>query len=340
MKRIAGRAAELLARTGVLRALETLDRATRRVAILVYHRIDEPAAEPDLDPGLVSATPADFRAQMEVLATHAHPISLAQLIDAHLEQRPLPPRAVLVTFDDGYRDFATHAWPVLRSMDIPAVLFVPTAFPDGTPEGFWWDRLHSALARTRERTLEVEGFGSLSLADPAHRRAAHRTLRDRFKSLPHDEALAGLDRLIARLADVPPLNRVLGWDVLRTLAREGLAVCSHGESHALHTRLTPDALRRELVESRSRIERELEDAAPRPTLAYPANANDPRVQAAVREAGYLLAFGGRRGIARLPLANPLDLVRLPVLRYATALFRAQLRPIVAGWGARLTAARS
>ncbi len=340
MKRIAGRAAELLARTGVLRALEAFDRSTRRVAILVYHRIDEPAAEPDLDPGLVSATPADFRAQMEVLAAYAHPISLSQLLGAHLEQRPLPPRAVLVTFDDGYRDFAVHAWPVLRSLGIPAVLFVPTAFPDGVPEGFWWDRLHSALARTRERAIELEGLGSLPLTDAAQRRSAHRALRDRFKSLPHDEALARLERVISRLADVPPLNRVLGWDALRTLAREGLAVCSHGQTHALHTRLSSEALRRDLSDSRSRIERELAGLAAPPTLAYPANANDSGVQAAVREAGYLLAFGGRRGIDRLPLANPLDLKRLPVLRYATALFRAQLRPIVADWGARLTAARS
>ena len=53
---------------------------------------------------------------------------------------------------------------------------------------------------------------------------------------------------------------------------------------------------------------------------------------AVHSAGYEVAFGGVRGIDRLPLSDPLNVMRMPVHRYGTALFRAQLRPSVSMLG--------
>jgi peptidoglycan/xylan/chitin deacetylase (PgdA/CDA1 family) len=339
MKAFAGQAASLLARTGILGALELADRATDRVGILTYHRVDELDAEPDLDPGLISATPADFRAQMEVVAAHYNAISLETLIAAHRERRSLPRRAVLLTFDDGYQDFAKNAWPVLKDLGLPAVLFVSTDFPDNAGPGFWWDRLHSALTRTRETEVEVDGIGRLPLADATQRRVTLRRLRNHTKTLPHAEALRFIDDLIGRLAEVPQLHRVLGWAALRELAREGLSVCSHGAMLALCTRLSANELADELVKSKARIEAEMGAPAP-PTFAYPSNACDSRIFEAVRDAGYQLAFGGQRGIARLPLANPFNLVRLPVLRYRTALVRAQLRPGIIHLGNMLIARRA
>lgn len=340
MKALAGRAAGWLERSGLLGALEAADRGNARVRIVAYHRIDEPDAEPDLDPGLVSATPADFRAQMELVARRYHAISAETLLAAHRGERSLPPRAVLLTFDDGYRDFERNAWPVLRELGLPAVLFVPTAFPDADGPGFWWDRLHAALHRTRRDRLEVEGVGRLPLTNAAERRAAHRALRDRAKSLPHAAAMAWLDACIERLAELPSLQRVLGWEALRKLAGEGLEVCSHGHLHALCTRLSPAELADDLTVSKARIESELGPDAPPPVFAYPAAAVDRRAAEAVRHAGYRLAFGGGRGIDRLPLREPFALSRIPVHRYATALFRAQLRPSVARLGSALVDRRA
>jgi len=331
-KELAGRAAEAFARSGLLSAFERLEPDRGRVRVIAYHRIGDPGAEPDLDPGLLSATADELRSQAEMVASHYHPVSLDEVIAAHRGQRRLPRRAVLLTFDDGYEDFAEVAWPVLRQVGVPAVLFVPTAFPDRPGPGFWWDRLHAALRRTRCRDVSVGGPHRLPLADAGERRAAHRVIRQRVKSLPHAEAMAWLDDLLAGLAEVPPLHRVLGWDALRRLAREGVAVCSHGHLHALCTRLADDALAADLHTSRSEIASRLGPAAPPPVFAYPAGATDARVGRAIEAAGYELAFGGRRGISRLPLEDPFDVDRMPAHRYGTALFRAQLRPSVSGLG--------
>lgn len=332
VKALAGRAAGVLARCGLLTALEAADRGTHRVRVVAYHRIDDIDAEPDLDPGLISASPADFRAQMEVIAHRYTAISLQQLLAVHRGQNPLPPRAVLLTFDDGYQDFERQAWPILKELALPAVLFVPTSFPDEAGPGFWWDRLHAALSRTDKTRIDDPSVGSLELRDDGARRTAHRVLRTHAKTLPHAQAMAWLDALIDGIAEVPSLHRVLGWDALRKLASEGLSVCSHGNLHALCTRLSPEDLAADLLTSKSRIESELGAAAPPPAFAYPAGALDAKAREAVRDAGYELAFGGPRGINRLPLGDPLKIMRMPVQRYATALFRAQLRPSVARLG--------
>lgn len=339
-KEMAGRAAGVLARSGVLGALERAERSRGRLRILAYHRVDEPEAEPDLDPGLLSATPAEFREQVDLIAARYQPVSLDDLFAAHRGERPLPPRAVLLTFDDGYEDFARHAWPILREAGVPAVLFVPTAFPDRSGPGFWWDRLHAALRRTERRELRASGLAPLPLGSPAERRAAHRAVRDRAKSLPHDEAMGWLDGLIGDLAPLPSLHRVLGWDALRELASEGLAVCSHGHRHALCTRLSDPVLAEDLAVSKAEIESRLGPHAPPPAFAYPASARSRRVDAAVEAAGYELAFGGVRGIDRVPLDRPFSLMRMPANRYGTALFRAQLRPSVSQLGRWVVDARA
>jgi peptidoglycan/xylan/chitin deacetylase (PgdA/CDA1 family) len=332
VKALAGHAAQWLSRTGILGALEGLDRRSDRVRVLAYHRVDYPEAELDLDPGLVSATPENFEAQVELVARHYHAVSLAELLSAQRGECSLPERSVLLTFDDGYRDFAEQAWPILRRAGLPAVLFVPTAFPDQPGPGFWWDRLHAALRRTDQKFLDAPGLVRIPLTDAHDRRLAHRTLRTHAKSLPHDQAMFWLDVVIERLAEIPDLHRVLGWDELRCLTREGLSVCSHGHLHALCTRLSGDALAEDLRTSKRLIENELRDPNQIAAFAYPASANDASVRQAIVSAGYALAFGGRRGVDSIPLGDASNVMRMPVHGYGEGLFRAQLRPGVSRLG--------
>jgi peptidoglycan/xylan/chitin deacetylase (PgdA/CDA1 family) len=98
--------------------------------VLMFHRIADPGDRSLLNPGLVSATPVVFERIMDWLARRYSVVSLAEAVDGVAGRRALPRRAVLLTFDDAYRDFAGTAWPILMRYGLPATLFVPTASVD------------------------------------------------------------------------------------------------------------------------------------------------------------------------------------------------------------------
>lgn len=86
--------------------------------VLMYHRVRARAREP------FSVAPEAFAQQMAWLAAEGRAVSLDAVCAARRGERTLPPGAVLVTIDDGYRDVYTAALPALRAHGVPAVLFV------------------------------------------------------------------------------------------------------------------------------------------------------------------------------------------------------------------------
>ena len=332
MKKAAQLVARTLEATGVLNALERMDQAGGQRA-LEYHRIDEPSAEPDLDPGLISATPQEFRSQMELVAERYNVVSIRTVLAAQRGEASLPAGAVLITFDDGYRDFEEHAWPVLRELSLPAVLFVPTAFPDQSDgTGFWWDRLYAGLRRSDDGVVCLPDLGEFDLAEQSGRRLALSACVQHVKSLPHAKAMQWVSSAMESLAGVPPLPGVIGWEGLRELTRQGADICAHSHQHALSTRLTETELADDLTTCKARLTQELGEGVSAPVLAWPANGTNQKMQNVARDLGFEMAFGGCRGVARIPSDNPMNVMRVPVLRYDRALFRAQLRPSIASLG--------
>lgn len=106
-------------------------RPSVRVPILEYHYI---RVNPDPHDRLgynLSVTPADFSEQMDWLrASGYHPIDLGDLRAYFQERRALPSRPVVLTFDDGYDDFYTTAFPILQAHEFKAVSYVVPGFLD------------------------------------------------------------------------------------------------------------------------------------------------------------------------------------------------------------------
>jgi len=331
-------------------AAGTLDRLIPRqrgvLTILTYHRVDEPAARPDLMPSLVSATPATFAAEIAMVARHFDPVSLPEVVASLDRPTRLPSRAVLVTFDDGYRDFATNAWPVLRAASVPATLFVATGSTDDPSRPFWWDRLWAAVQRAAGPAPIATPLGALPVG-PGHARRTVATIRDWLKTLDHDEAMREVDRIVDELGGrdgAPPGGEpaaiapaVLGWDDLRTLAREGVTLAPHTRRHPLLDRVSLETAVEEIAGSHADLEREVGPVAPTPrVLAYPSGAHSGSAVAAAREAGMHLAMTTDRGGNDLRRVDRLRLRRINVGgRAGVPLIRAQL-----AWAAGLDARRS
>ena len=105
-------------------------RSSVSVPILMYHYIRQPPSPTDdrLGWGL-STSPEDFRQQMNYLDDHGfHPVTLDHLRAYLNGARTLPDRPVVLTFDDGYADLYTEAFPVLKQHHFRAVAYIVSGF--------------------------------------------------------------------------------------------------------------------------------------------------------------------------------------------------------------------
>jgi peptidoglycan/xylan/chitin deacetylase (PgdA/CDA1 family) len=295
------------------------------LGVLTYHRVDRPDAHPTLFPGLISATPEAFDQQMSYLAANYQVVSIPELLDVYRNGTVLPPRSVMVTFDDAYCDFAKHAWPILKRYRLPVTLFVPTAFPDRPEQTFWWDRLYQAARDTDRRDDLDTPLGRLSLATAAQRTQTFKQLKDYVKTMSHAEAMGWLDQICAELGTARPEHSVLGWDTLRQLARQGVTLGAHTRTHPLMNRISPKEAQAEAVGSLRDLEREIGPVPP--IFAYPSGGfNDEAVRVLERE-GFALAFTTGRGINDLRETDWLRLRRINVSgRTTLAVLRTRLLP--------------
>ena len=292
--------------------------------VLIYHRIADPESSPRLDPALVSATPTVFRQQMQYLAARFRVVALSDVLRAFQKGTALPEDAVLVTFDDAYADFGTTAWPILKSLGLPATLFVPTAYPDSPHQLFWWDRLYCAVTSTTRSELESSPFGTMSLRTRDDRFETFRRLREHLKMSAHHEVLRLVADTCDRLGGVPPTsNGVLSWDELRRLSREGVALAAHTRTHPLLTRIASDAAREEIVGSQQDLESQIGNTLP--VFCFPGGQHNDTLVSILKQEGFKLAFTTVRGSNDLDCADPWRLRRINITRTTSPLmFRLRL----------------
>lgn len=164
---------------------------------------------------------------LDFIQRHYQVVSQAQ-VSASLDGRQhLPPRAGLITFDDGWRDTLTHALPELEKRNLPAVLFLATETLDLEADDWWQDRLVELLAQ-EGGLLAIKS--ALALRQMANERRADelRRITATLGALEEHQRQAILHPLVSR----PPGARQM---LMRSdLAQLGplITIAGHGHSHA------------------------------------------------------------------------------------------------------------
>ena len=232
-------------------------------AVLCYHSI-RGDHEPPLPFNELHVARSTFEGHCRLIAAQCQPISLADLRDARSGARTLPPRAVLVTFDDGYRGVLDYALPVLERYGIPAVVF-SCAGPTMRGVHFWFDsvcRSAGECAVLEARSAPVAKWMAL-----VHKNETAASPTDHHRPLTMDE----LNRLAAS-----PLIEIGG----------------HTMSHPTLALMSRDEQLREIAGCRDLLQ-EIVGKTPA-AFAYPYGSStldySPETAAAVQEAGFTLAF--------------------------------------------------
>ncbi|MBM0106216.1 polysaccharide deacetylase family protein [Steroidobacter sp. S1-65] len=295
-----------------------------RVVVLMYHRVLPKNLDSHSARAIVVSVET-FSRQMRFLRRFFNPLTLEQFDDVVNGRRPLPPKACLVTFDDGWFDNHAYALPLLREHGVPAVIFAATGYV-GTEHCFWQERLTRALFLLRKQTkaaafLREIGGEHLAQVDEASARDATRSLVTQIKSRPaaEIESLTARAFELLRECSLPTDHgddRFLTWQEAEELAHSDMVrIGSHAHSHTPLPRLTQLDLQKELTESRNELMRRLR--SPVASFAYPNGDYSPESVSAVRQAGYSLAFTTDSGYAR-PGADPLLIPRVNIHEGGTA----------------------
>jgi peptidoglycan/xylan/chitin deacetylase (PgdA/CDA1 family) len=261
------------------------------VIVLMYHRIL------GADRTLVGLPADRFAAQMRWVRDNCDPIGPERLVERARRPSRVRP-AVLVTFDDGYRDYHDLAYPILKELRIPAVVFLATQFLD---QGgmIWTDQVQWAAVSTKKARVKLPWSGELvSLPDAAARDALGAKARGHLKKLPDTERTALLAPLLDELGPTPARDRqMLTWDEVRA-TQDFTCYGGHSHTHPILSKLDRAAADREIGTCKQRIEAET-GRAPR-YFAYPNGRPGDytaETQEILRKHGFDVAFSTSEGIA-------------------------------------------
>jgi peptidoglycan/xylan/chitin deacetylase (PgdA/CDA1 family) len=289
--------------------------------ILLYHRI----ADSRTDPWSLAVTPRRFAEHLDVLKQRTRPIRLQQLSEVLLGGE-LPPRSVVVTFDDGYADNLHNVKPLLESYNVPATVFLATGHI-GCQREFWWDELDRLLLQpgTLPGTLRLSINGASyrwELGQDAHysedayrrhcnwrawenapslRHSLYRSLWELLHPLAATERRKVLDELVkwaCAEAVVRPGYRCLSLrEVLALVQSDLIDLGAHTVTHPALSTLPLDSQRDEILRSNARLQ--AITGRPTASFAYPYGKQSDytaETVSIVREAGFACACCNFAGV--------------------------------------------
>jgi peptidoglycan/xylan/chitin deacetylase (PgdA/CDA1 family) len=240
----------------VYRALAPLARRFYRGlgTVLAFHRVvDRMPARRSGYPRFFDITPEELeRIVVQVRKKRYAILSLDETLEAMQHGKT---RFCTLTFDDGYRDWATRVLPVLDALDAPFTLYVATGFPDRTVAP-WGHLLERRLGIGDAISVEVGGrMKFFPLSTVRQRDAAFWTL---------DAVLEGPDRsraaaLAAQLFDERAIRDhdiSISWEELDRLAAHRLVtIGAHTVTHPILSSLADHEVAYEMIESKRILER-------------------------------------------------------------------------------------
>lgn len=207
---------------------------------------------------------------------------------------------VALTFDDGYLDNYTNAYPILNKHKIPATIYLSTDHIDGK-RVFWYEQISHAILMSDQSTLTLDdiGYGNQSLESLYERKNTLYRLNAALKDLKEDQRSKIASIILERsgAADTFESSKMLNWNIIRKMNKSGINFGSHTITHPILSKEAKTRIEHEVRESKLKIELELGE--PIISFAYPngtlADFNDTVIDI-VKNAGYLNACTTINGI--------------------------------------------
>lgn len=290
----------------------------RFIPILRYHSIADKEHNAFVNTNIT--LPEDlFESQIKYLIKNYNIVSMDVVSECFLSGRLFPKKAVVVTFDDGYRDNYT-AYKILKKYKISGTFYV-VAGCIGGGEALWLFEILYLIRNTKKKSIELEVSGKYitkPIETSEEKIIFTRKITEIIKSNNLTVREDVRNQLRSQLSDVTGLERrasqiMLTWEHLREMSNNGMIIGGHTLTHLNLPNAEPEDARREIYECKHLLEEKLQ----KPVLhfSYPNGGNyqyyNESIMHMVKEAGYLTSTTSNNGLADLT-ANEYELRRIRV----------------------------
>jgi peptidoglycan/xylan/chitin deacetylase (PgdA/CDA1 family) len=296
-----------------------------RVPILTYHGV---LRNPDkhkreyLDVNFIDEN--CFQRQMHYLSRKYHPISLSKFVELLIEQKRPPKYSVVITFDDGFKNNYTIAYPILQKTQTPFAIFLTTGFIGSKNQMLWTQKIKWMIYHTCKKSISFKMGSSkisYSLKTPVEKEYATEKILSYLKSISVHLRQADVKLLEQALMDDKLANTTdaekyefLNWENVGQMAKNGVEFGSHTINHSILTTLGTEDAFEEINKSKEQIEQVLQTKCT--LFSYPNGTTkdfNESHKILLKEAGYSCA------LTQIPSLNdigvhPFELRRLNIDR--------------------------
>ena len=258
--------------------------------ILNYHRVNDFNDPFTID----SVAAADFENQMRYISKHYRVLALDDIYDYIAGNRRLPGQCLAVTFDDGYADNYTFAYPILKKYNLPATIFLTVNCIE-TQASLWFDQILSAFKATHKKRfacpITEAVFKMDSIEEKLH---AARIMLEQLKKPDNAQRKKFVPDVLKELGisstKAQDASNLLTWTRIKEMGHHNVTFGSHTMTHPILANLPASELDWELTTSCQVIEQKIDKAVR--FFAYPngkpRDFNESIVQV-IKQAGYKAA---------------------------------------------------
>ena len=271
--------------SGVLTLVRWAHRNKEGLGILMYHRVTEKGEE--------GVSLPIFEKQIAWVSRHYPMRPLSEMLLCRKEGRPCPRRVFTVTVDDGYPDFLSMAYPVLKKRNVPTTLFAVSDCLDGKP--LWTRSLKRWFEKTSLKSFEIPLDGqtlSFSLKSESEKLEARETLKEALKRVKDAQRRASLQeirkKLVGETGEDKETEAMLTWEEVIRLSQDGVEVGAHTLDHPILSQMPLQEARHQIFESKRRLEERL--GKPVRLFCYPNGLSqdfNEAIEEILRESGFL-----------------------------------------------------
>jgi peptidoglycan/xylan/chitin deacetylase (PgdA/CDA1 family) len=258
----------------------TIFRRRHPCVILAYHRlVDDRSAYLDKGP-VMHHQRKEFEKELAYLKRCFNVVSMDEVARRLENGIGFMKPTVAITFDDGYLDNYTLAYPALKKAGMPATIFVTTGLI-GTNDRTWPDQIECALLGTSKTRVELPALvniGNVTIRTKNEKERASIQIARALKIVPNDIRKQLLGEIVSSLTPNgrnpgrPSERLMLNWDEIKEMVGDGITIGSHSHSHPILSRMPVDEAKQEISRSKMIIEEQL--GVPAKHFAFPNGERD------------------------------------------------------------------